>query len=198
MTKNIKSKVGTKTNMERGEILAQVVFPGGIEVREYDNDSEKSSSGSTNLHEELPVYYGPADATTKAFPKIFDDNKNFYGLIHATRNGLPYRSLKNAQDIMPFSTQEWAQILHVSTRSIDRLKKENKKLNSTQSEKLIEVTLLYDYGVDVFSSSEKFSQWLHRNNIALGGVAPKSLLDTNQGINAVKNALSRIEYGVLS
>jgi len=132
------------------------------------------------------------------FPKIIDDDKNFFRLIDATRKGLPYKSLRNAQVIMPFSSQEWARMLHVSKRSIDRLKKERRKLSSTQSEKLIEVTLLYDYGVDVFGSAEKFTKWLDKNNIALGGVEPKSLLDTNLGIKAVKTELSRIEYGVLA
>jgi putative toxin-antitoxin system antitoxin component (TIGR02293 family) len=194
MAKHIKTKTQSKTDgnaMERGEILARVVFTGGIEVRD-------SVSRTTIDDNESPVYYVAEDATQKIYPKILDDDRNFHQLIKATRNGLPYKSLKTAQGIMPFSNQEWAQMLHISTRSIDRLKNENKKLSTTQSDKLIEVTLLYDYGVDVFGSSEKFSQWLNRTNIALGGVTPKSLLDTNQGINAVKSALSRIEYGVLS
>lgn len=194
MAKHIKTKTKSKTDgnaMERGEILARVVFTGGIEVRD-------SASRTTIDDNESPVYYVAEDGIQKTYPKILDDDRNFHKLIKATRNGLPYKSLKTAQGIMPFSNQEWAQMLHISTRSIDRLKNENKKLSITQSDKLIEVTLLYDYGVDVFGSSEKFSQWLNRTNIALGGVTPKSLLDTNQGINAVKSALSRIEYGVLS
>lgn len=196
MAKHIKTKIKSKTNgnaMERGEILARVVFTGGIEVR------DSAITGATTIDDnESPVYYVAEDGIQKTYPKILDDDRNFHQLIKATRNGLPYKSLKTAQGIMPFSNQEWAQMLHISTRSIDRLKNENKKLSTTQSDKLIEVTLLYDYGVDVFGSSEKFSQWLNRTNIALGGVTPKSLLDTNQGINAVKSALSRIEYGVLS
>lgn len=118
--------------------------------------------------------------------------------MQATRNGLSYKSLSNAQSLMPFSTQEWATMLHVSKRSIERLKKESKKLTSSQSEKLIEVALLYDYGLDVFGDAKKFPRWLERSNLALGGVTPKSLLDTNQGIKAIKTELSRIEYGVLA
>lgn len=130
--------------------------------------------------------------------QVLNDDTNFLKLINATRVGLPYQSFKNAQHIMPFSLQEWSAMLHISTRSIDRLKKERKQLSSTQSEKLIEVTLLFDYGVHVFGDSTKFSKWLNRNNIALGGLNPKSLLDTNQGIKAVKAELSKIEYGVLA
>ena len=111
---------------------------------------------------------------------------------------MAYKSFQRAQHILSFTLQEWAQFLHISTRSLDRLKKEKKKLNPSQSEKLIDITLLYEYGVDVFGSSEKFSKWLSRPSIPLGGVEPKSLLDTNQGIQAIKSELSKIEYGVLA
>ena len=113
--------------------------------------------------------------------------------MQATRNGLSYKSLSNAQSLMLFSTQEWATMLHVSKRSLER-----KKLTSSQSEKLTEVALLYDYGLDVFGDAKKFPRWLERSNLALGGITPKSLLDTNQGIKAIKTELFKIEYGVLA
>ncbi|WP_299667290.1 antitoxin Xre-like helix-turn-helix domain-containing protein [uncultured Polaribacter sp.] len=170
-----------KKPINQGLIISKILFP------EQVSNVEESSK-----------IYALANDTSRAFPKILDDDKNFYQLIHATRKGLPYKSLLNAQVLMPFSIQEWATILHISVRSIDRLKKERKKLNISQSEKLIEITLLYDYGVDVFGAADKFSKWLERANIGLGGVAPKSLLDTNQGMKAIKSQLSRIEYGVLA
>lgn len=164
-------------NLKRGELAYHILFGDEAEPSLGDQVSEAG------------VLYSS---------RILDDDRSFIKLVNATRKGLPYKSLRNAQNIMPFSIQEWAEILHVSTRSIDRLKKDRKKLNSSLSEKLIEVTLLYDYGVDVFRASDKFSKWLNRPNIALGSVEPKSLLDTNQGINAVKSELSKIEYGVLA
>lgn len=168
--------------LKRGELTYQILF--------VEENAESQKESDVDQVEEAGVSYSST--------KILDDDRSFVKLINATRKGLPYKSLRRAQNVMPFSTQEWAKILHVSTRSIDRLKKENKKLNSTQTEKLIEVTLLYDYGVDVFGTSDKFSKWLNRTNIALGGVEPKSILDTNQGIKAVKSELSKIEYGVLA
>lgn len=164
-------------NLKRGELAHHILFADEAKQSPVDQASE-------------------ADAVYSS--RILDDDRSFIKLVSATRIGLPYKSLRKAQEIMPFSIQEWAEMLHVSTRSIDRLKKEKRKLSSSQSEKLIEITLLYDYGVDVFGSSEKFSKWLNRTNMALGGIEPKSLLDTNQGINAVKSELSKIEYGVLS
>lgn len=186
------------TKLERGALIIKILFPDGFEDTHVEESVSDSDSVSEKLVSDMPTEYVSKDLGKIHTPKIIDDDRNFYRLISATRNGLPYKSFKNAQDFMPFSTQEWADILHISIRSIDRLKKERKKLSSSQSEKLIEITLLYDYGMDVFGSSEKFSMWLNRVNMALGGVKPKSLLDTNQGIKAIETVLSRIEYGVLA
>ncbi len=147
------------------------------------------------LGEVLAVYGIKSQQRT---PKILDDDKNFFHLVAASREGLPYQSFHNAQITMPFTLDEWSQMLHISKRSIDRLKKEKRRLNPTQTEKLIEITMLFDYGVDVFGSFDKFSTWLTRSNTGLGGVTPKSLLDTNLGIKAIHTTLSRIEYGVLA
>lgn len=188
------------TKLERGTLIIKILFPdgfGGTDVEGSVSDLD-SDSAAKKMVSDMPTEYVSENLGKIHSPKIIDDDRNFYRLIMATRNGLPYKSLKNAQDFMPFSIQEWAEMLHISIRSIDRLKKERKKLSSSQSEKLIEITLLYDYGMDVFGTSEKFSMWLNRVNLALGGVKPKSLLDTNQGIKAVETVLSRIEYGVLA
>ena len=40
--------------------------------------------------------------------------------------------------------------------------------------------------------------WLDAENIALGGVKPKSLLDSTFGIEIVKDELTRIEHGILA
>lgn len=197
MAKEVKIKTG-KSTISRGEIVAKVVFLGQADLASEERFRAVAHVTGGKGKTASVIHAVADDEASIIFPKIIDDDKNFFRLIDATRNGLPYKSLRAAEVIMPFSSQEWARMLHVSKRSIDRLKKERRKLSSTQSEKLIEVTLLYDYGVDVFGSAEKFTKWLDRNNIALGGVEPKSLLDTNQGIKAVKTELSRIEYGILA
>lgn len=62
----------------------------------------------------------------------------------------------------------------------------------------LEIALLYLKGLDVFVDSQKFNTWLESQNIALGGIKPKDLLDNTFGINMIKDELSRIEHGVLA
>lgn len=44
------------------------------------------------------------------------------------------------------------------------------------SEKILQVTLLFKYWVDVFGDKKKFNTWLETDNLALGRIKPKSFL----------------------
>ncbi|NEN24917.1 DUF2384 domain-containing protein, partial [Cryomorpha ignava] len=41
-------------------------------------------------------------------------------------------------------------------------------------------------------------QWLDSNIVALGGIKPKTLLDSSFGISILNQELIRIEHGVLA
>ncbi|WP_199856339.1 antitoxin Xre/MbcA/ParS toxin-binding domain-containing protein [Lunatibacter salilacus] len=51
----------------------------------------------------------------------------------------------------------------------------------------------------VFNDEEnKFQRWLVKPNLSLGGNSPDSLLDTTTGIDEVRFAVNRIEFGNFS
>ena len=58
--------------------------------------------------------------------------------------------------------------------------------------------MLYKKGTEVFGTKEKFNSWIETENLALGKIKPKQLLDNTFGINLLKDELTRIEYGVLA
>lgn len=139
----------------------------------------------------------PAQVKDKLTNDFLDD-RNIMTLIGAVRNGLQYTFFKNLVKTSPFTIQEWSNYLHLSERTIQRYKKEKKTFNPLHSEKILEIALLYLKGLDVFVDSQKFNTWLESQNIALGGIKPKDLLDNTFGINMIKDELSRIEHGVLA
>jgi putative toxin-antitoxin system antitoxin component (TIGR02293 family) len=98
----------------------------------------------------------------------------------------------------PFSLSEWASYLQVSERTLHRNQKEKKPFQPVQSERIIELFMLYQYGTEVFGDKGNFDKWLNARSVALGGIAPKELLDTKFGISMVKDALTRIEHGILA
>lgn len=116
-----------------------------------------------------------------------------------SRSGLSYAYFQKLCDsYSALSMKDWAEILHISERTLQRYEKDEKLMASTLAEKLIQMSLLLKTGLRVFEDAELFNQWLNTPNIALGKVAPKSLLDTHFGIEMAKDILIRAEQGIFS
>ncbi len=119
-------------------------------------------------------------------------------LIYTTRQGISFDFFKEILNHIPLKLAEWGKFLNLSERTMQRYKKENKHFESIYAEKILEITLLYQAGEETFGSRDRFDQWLNIESTALGGVKPKSLLDSTFGINLIKEELIRLEHGVIS
>lgn len=125
-------------------------------------------------------------------------NRNRSVLMHWVRGGIDFQLFQSMVSKFPFTMEEWSQFLHLSERTIQRYKKEEKNFDSLQSEKILQISLLYERGVEIFGNKENFNSWLSANNIALGNVKPKELLDNAFGIAFLDEELTRIEHGVFA
>ncbi|HEX2536229.1 MAG TPA: antitoxin Xre/MbcA/ParS toxin-binding domain-containing protein [Chitinophagaceae bacterium] len=140
----------------------------------------------------------PAPHADNLFSYRSADDSNVLTLIELVRKGISQQDFHRIVEETPFSLSEWARFLQLSERTIQRNEKENKAFQPIQSERIIELTMLYQYGVEVFGDKEHFDTWLTARSVALGGRLPKDLLDTKFGITLVKDELGRIEHGVLA
>lgn len=136
--------------------------------------------------------------TEKSLSYRSADDKNIMVLIAALREGISYPFFVSVSRQVPFSESEWAVFLNLSERTLQRYKQEKKSFEPIHSEKIMQVVMLYKYGVEVFGSAEKLDLWLNAANLALDNKKPKEFLDNSFGINLVKDELTRIEYGVLA
>ncbi|WP_204743289.1 type II RES/Xre toxin-antitoxin system antitoxin [Pseudocnuella soli] len=126
------------------------------------------------------------------------DDKNVLAIIDAVRTGISFSAFEKLVKDAPFSLSEWANYLQLSERTIQRAQKERKAFQPIQSERIVELAMLYQYGVEVFGDKENFNTWLNSRSVALGGSTPKALLDTKFGVGMVKDELGRIEHGILA
>ncbi len=126
------------------------------------------------------------------------DDRDVFILISTVREGIKYALFQNIANISPFSTTEWSNFLHLSERTFQRYKKDKRTFDPLHSEKILEITLVYNKGVEVFGDKLNFDAWLSAKNVALGGIKPKELLDSTFGIGLLKDELTRIEHGVLA
>jgi putative toxin-antitoxin system antitoxin component (TIGR02293 family) len=138
-----------------------------------------------------------ANSTQKIHYDSIDDRDILF-LVKKSREGIKYSAFNNLQKDIPLKSEDWSRILHLSERTLQRYKKEKINFSPIYSERIIEVQLLFNKGVEVFGNAEKFYNWLNSKSIALGGVNPVSLLDNTFGIMMLKDELTRIEHGVLA
>lgn len=126
------------------------------------------------------------------------DDKDVFMLISTVREGIKYSLFQKIADMIPFSISEWSHFLHLSERTFQRYKKEKRTFDPLHSEKILEITLIYNKGIEVFGDKANFDAWLEAKNVALGGLKPKELLDSTFGIGLLRDELTRIEHGVLA
>ncbi|MDQ3020580.1 MAG: DUF2384 domain-containing protein [Bacteroidota bacterium] len=116
--------------------------------------------------------------------------------IKALEKGIPFSiSYKILEVISPLI---WSKVLNLSSSRLAELAKTKKSLSSIDSEKIIELAEVVEFGRKVFENDEKFRIWLDTQNEALGNVKPMTLLKYNSGKQMVIDEIGRIEYGILA
>ncbi len=126
--------------------------------------------------------------------RIFEDK---WTLIQIIRNGVPYSFFQFIQKYLPLSEQDWAGLLDISTKSLQRYRStENFQFKPIHSEKIIAMAEVTQLGLRVFGDNDKFKLWLDTPNFALGQMKPIELLKDSYGKELVIGELTRIQYGI--
>lgn len=119
-------------------------------------------------------------------------------MILIIREGIPYSFFNLIQHYTPFSDNDWANFLEISTKSLQRYKQSSRNFKPIQSEKIIEMAEVTNVGLDVFGDMEKFKLWIDTPNFSLGNLKPIELLKDSYGKEMVISELTRINYGILA
>ena len=119
-------------------------------------------------------------------------------IIVAIRTGIPYSLFHLIQNYTPFTENDWASFLDISTKSLQRYKTSvGYFFKPIHSEKIIEMAEATKVGLDVFGSMDKLRLWLNTPNYALGNLKPLELLKDSYGKEMVISELIRINHGIL-
>ncbi len=119
--------------------------------------------------------------------------------VSIIRRRLPYESIEVISKRTDLPIREVLTIFGVPQTTYNKKKREKELLSGRDSEVVLLLIELLDFGSEVFNSeSEKFQRWLKKPNVSLGGVKPESLFDSVTGIQEVNNALNRLEYGAMA
>ena len=119
--------------------------------------------------------------------------------VSIMRKGIPYGSLEVISKRLNRPVRTILSIVGMPQTTYNKKKSEHSLLDTRDSELVLLITELVDYGLEVFNDeNDKFQRWLKKPNISLGGNAPETMLDSTSGLNEVRYCLNRLEYGNLA
>lgn len=122
--------------------------------------------------------------------------KNNFERINIIREGIPFDVFDSLSRQLNLPVKATLAMIGMPQTTYNKKKNEQSLLDRRNSELVILIVELIQYGFEVFNNEEgKFQRWLKKPNISLGGNSPESMLDTITGIDEVKHCLNRIEFG---
>jgi len=107
-----------------------------------------------------------------------------------------YRKFKKIADLVPFTQAEWANILHLSERTLQRYAKNNSSFEGIYTDRILDMQALIETGLETFSSADTLYSWLKKDKQVLGHVLNFESLYNSRGILELTDQLGRIQYGV--
>jgi putative toxin-antitoxin system antitoxin component (TIGR02293 family) len=142
-----------------------------VKSKKYNPDNKK-----TMASEPLPVY-----RSVRQTPLVAD---------------FPYQKFEKIATRVPFTQKEWASILHLSEKTLQRYAKDNKNFEGIYVERILQMKELIEKGLKTFTSPEALYRWLKRDKPVLGALLTFDSLKTSEGIGLVEDEIGRIMYGV--
>lgn len=128
------------------------------------------------LNEPIPVY-----RSVKIIPVVLD---------------YPYRKFEKIARQVAFTQKEWAAILHLSEKTLQRYAKDNKSFEGIYVDRILQMQELIQMGLETFISPEAFYRWLKRDKPVLCELLTFGSLNNFRGIQLIIDQLGRIQHGV--
>jgi putative toxin-antitoxin system antitoxin component (TIGR02293 family) len=133
---------------------------------------------ASKVEEPMAVY-----RTVKVLPKVKD---------------FTFSEFKKIADKSPFTQAEWASILHVSERTLQRYAKNDGSFAPINAERALQIEKVLKEGEATFGNTQNFYSWLKRNPYMLEGNLSFGSLSSYDGIQNVLTQLGRIQHGLFA
>ncbi len=142
------------------------------------NTFAKLNTSVSKVEEPMPIY-----RSIKVLPQVKD---------------FTYNEFKKIAGKTPFTQAEWASILHVSERTLQRYAKNNGSFAPINAERALQIDNVIKEGKITFGKVENFYNWLKRDPYMLEGNLSFNSLTSYEGIQKVLTQLVRIQHGLFA
>ena len=109
-----------------------------------------------------------------------------------------YKKLKKIADTVPFTQAEWAGMLHLSERTLQRYAKNNSSFEGIYTDRILLLQEMIELGLETFVNADAFYHWLKKDKPVMGQKLNFESLYSDRGIQEVIDQLGRIQHGVYS
>ncbi len=109
-----------------------------------------------------------------------------------------FRKLKKITDTVPFTQSEWANMLHLSERTLQRYAKNNSSFEGIYTDRILLLQEMIELGLETFTDADAFYRWLKKDKPVMGQLLNFESLYSDRGIQEVIDQLGRIQHGVYS
>jgi uncharacterized protein (DUF2384 family) len=120
----------------------------------------------------MPVY-----RSVKVIPEVMD---------------FPYRKFEKIANKMPFTQKEWAAILHLSEKTLQRYAKDNKSFEGMYADRILQMETIINMGLEAFTNADAFYKWLKKDKNVLGDLLNFDSLKSTYGLELLRNQIGRI------
>ena len=117
---------------------------------------------------------------------------------HKLLKDFTFEDFKKISSKIDFTQKEWADVLHISERTLQRYSKDNTSFSFSATDRILQINKVIIRGKEVFGSVEKFNLWLRENHSMPESELSIYSLATFEGINYLLTQLGRIEHGILA
>jgi len=108
----------------------------------------------------------------------------------------PYKKFEKLAALVPFTQKEWANILNLSERTLQRYAGDNSTFEGIYVDRILHVEELIKLGLETFTSADAFYRWLKREKHVLGKTLNFESLYSTRGIQDLIDEIGRIQWGV--
>ena len=109
-----------------------------------------------------------------------------------------YNDFEKITEKVPFTLAEWAILLHLSERTLQRYAKNNSSFAAINAERIYLIENVLKEAKIAFGNTENFYNWIKRNPYMLEGNLSINSLTTYEGIQNVLTQLGRIQHGIFA
>lgn len=119
-------------------------------------------------------------------------------IVEHSLKGISANTVDEILKVSGYDKIQLEEIMDTSYKTYSRYKRDKKNLGPAQSEKILKLKSLFEYGISVFGNKLTLASWMAKPAFGLDNLVPNEAIKTSTGIDMVLNELTNIAYGNIS